>query len=108
MPVQIAVNYDSEIFNLISYNGNIEDNILLIDRILPVELFLSFKNAENYVDENGDLLNYKIQISYGDIVQEYTSIYEMEYISINDTIYEVKELNISLVEVTWWNGCLEL
>lgn len=99
MPVQIAVNYDSEIFNLISYYGNIEDNILSIDRILPVELFLSFKNAENYVDENGDLLNYKIQISYGDVVQEYTSIYEMEYISINDTIFEVKELNIGLVEV---------
>ena len=99
MPVQIAVNYDSEIFNLISYNGNIEDNILSIDRTFPVELSLSFNNAENYVDENGDLLNYKIQISYGDIVQEYTSIYEMEYISINDTIYEVKELNINLVKI---------
>ena len=99
MPVQIAVNYDSEIFNLISYYGNIEEKILSIDRILPVELSLSFKNAENYVDENGDLLNYIIQISYGDVVQEYTSIYEMEHISIDDTIYEVKELNISLVKI---------
>ena len=99
LPVEVVVNYDREIFNLISYNGNIEDNILSIDRTFPVELSLSFNNAENYVDENGDLLNYKIEISYADIVLECTSINEMEYILIDPTIYEVKELNISLVEV---------
>ena len=99
LPVEVVVNYDREIFNLISYNGNIEDNILSIDRTFPVELSLSFNNAENYVDENGDLLNYKIEISYADIVLECTSINEMEYILIDPTIYEVKELNISLVEI---------